>query len=82
MIDGLEKAIELVGGQNPLARAITVAINTPDKTVKQGRIWQWLHRDGKVPAEYCIAIERATGGAVTRHELRPDIYGAPAMEGS
>lgn len=25
-----------------------------------------------IPAVYCIAIETATGGAVTRREMRPD----------
>jgi DNA-binding transcriptional regulator YdaS (Cro superfamily) len=42
---------------------------------KQGNIWDWLQA-GKVPAEACIPIEKATGGLVTRYELRPDIYPA------
>jgi DNA-binding transcriptional regulator YdaS (Cro superfamily) len=29
---------------------------------------------GKVPAERVLSIESATDGAVTRHELRPDLY--------
>jgi DNA-binding transcriptional regulator YdaS (Cro superfamily) len=38
-----------------------------------------------VPADRCLPIERATGGAVTRYDLRPDIFGdapdgAPARE--
>jgi DNA-binding transcriptional regulator YdaS (Cro superfamily) len=32
---------------------------------------QWV----QVPAERCVAIEAATGGKVTRYELRPDIFG-------
>ena len=28
----------------------------------------------RVPAERVIEIESATGGQVTRHELRPDLY--------
>lgn len=37
---------------------------------------QW-HR---VPPEHCIPLERATSGALSRHDLRPDIFG-PAPEG-
>lgn len=33
----------------------------------------WKAR-GTTPAEYCAAIERATAGAVTRADLRPDDY--------
>ena len=64
-LGALEKAVELAGGQTALARAVDV---------KQGHIWWWLNRSGKAPAEKCIDIERATAGAVTRHELRPDVY--------
>jgi DNA-binding transcriptional regulator YdaS (Cro superfamily) len=28
----------------------------------------------RVPPQHCIAIERATSGAVTRSELRPDLW--------
>jgi DNA-binding transcriptional regulator YdaS (Cro superfamily) len=38
----------------------------------QGAISQWLRK--RVPADRVLAIERATGGKVTRHELRPDLY--------
>lgn len=30
----------------------------------------------RVPAEYCRAIEKATEGALTRYQLRPDVFGA------
>jgi DNA-binding transcriptional regulator YdaS (Cro superfamily) len=33
-----------------------------------------LKRDKRVPAEWCLKLERATGGAVTAHDLRPDLY--------
>lgn len=36
----------------------------------------WMRRG--VPARRCAAIEKATGGAVTRRQLRPDIFGAEA----
>ncbi len=46
--------------------------------VKQGHVWHWLNKSHRVPADYVLTIEAATGGAVTRHELRPDIFGKPA----
>jgi len=59
----LERAVALAGGQAALARLVGV---------RQPHIWNWLHRNGRVPAERVIAVEAATG--VPRHELRPDIY--------
>lgn len=40
---------------------------------RQSLIWYWL-KCGHVSAAAAIPIEQATGGQVTRHELRPDIY--------
>jgi DNA-binding transcriptional regulator YdaS (Cro superfamily) len=34
-------------------------------------ISQWAHGIRSVPVERCVAIERATAGAVTRRDLRP-----------
>lgn len=45
---------------------------------RPGHIWAWINRDHRVPAEMCKPIEHATGGLVTRHELRPDIFDPPA----
>jgi DNA-binding transcriptional regulator YdaS (Cro superfamily) len=42
--------------------------------VSQGMVWQWLNKRRPVAAEKVLAIETATGGEVSRHELRPDIY--------
>ncbi len=57
----LERAIEAAGGTAALARTINV---TPQA------ISQWK----QVPAERVIAVEAATGEAVSRQELRPDLY--------
>ena len=46
----------------------------------QGLISQWESGKVKVPAERVGAIETATGGAVTRHDLRPDVFGAAPAE--
>jgi DNA-binding transcriptional regulator YdaS (Cro superfamily) len=60
----LEEAVELAGGQTALARTIGK---------EQGHVSTWLRRD-KVAAECVLAIEAATG--VSRHRLRPDVFGA------
>jgi DNA-binding transcriptional regulator YdaS (Cro superfamily) len=62
MKQALKQAVTVSGSSKLLGHAIGV---TPE------RVRMWLHRDN-LPAEYVIAIERATG--VSRHELRPDIY--------
>lgn len=64
----LMRAIEACGSQTALARACGV---------KQGHVWYWLNKAKQVPAEYAGLIEAATGGTVTKAELRPDIFDAP-----
>ncbi|WP_019558508.1 helix-turn-helix domain-containing protein [Thioalkalivibrio sp. ALE12] len=59
------KAAKQAGGQSALAKACGV---------KQQHVWNWIHRDSRVPAERCMAIERATEGAVTARQLRPDVF--------
>lgn len=61
----IQRAIAIVGSQHRLAVAIGV---------KQQHISNWLLRDKRLPAEHVLPIEHATGGQVSRHELRPDIY--------
>lgn len=68
-MEALTRAIEVCGSQAALARAVGV---------KQAHIWNWLNRDKKVPGEFVMRIEQATGGQVTRYELRPDIFGEAA----
>ncbi len=67
----LERAVEIVGGQSALARKLGL---------KQANVWHWLNRAEHVPAEQAIAIELATGGAVTRAALRPDLFAAADNE--
>jgi TorA maturation chaperone TorD len=64
----LERAVEIAGGQSALARKLGL---------KQANVWHWLNRAEHVPAEQAVAIEAATGGAVTRAELRPDLFAEP-----
>ncbi len=63
--DALAAAVDLVGGQAKLARILGVS---------QPNVWHWLHKSERVPGEYVLKIEEATGGKVSRHDLRPDLY--------
>lgn len=69
-LKALQRAIDLLGSQAELARAIS----SDENPIKQQHIWNWINRDKKIPAEAAIPIETATKGRVSRHELRPDIY--------
>lgn len=62
-MDALQKAVDIAGGQNSLARKLGI---------KQPTIWRWIHVQKRIPAERVLAVESLTG--VPRHELRPDIY--------
>ena len=66
----IKRAVDQAGGQSALARSI-------GKGVKQQNVWWWVHK-GAAPPEHCLAIEQATG--VSRHELRPDVFGAAGNE--
>ena len=59
----LSKVVAFLGGDAALAREL--GISAP-------AVSQWRKRGTPIRAEFCAAIERATGGAVTRKELRPD----------
>lgn len=69
----LEKAIKYSGTQAALAAAINEFVPR-SKRIKQQYISKWLNRTKNIPAEYVLPIERAVNGAVTRYDLRPDIY--------
>lgn len=61
----LDKACESLGSQDRLAAALGI---------KSPSISDWRKRK-RVPAERCLAIEVLTLGAVTRQDLRPDVFG-------
>ena len=63
-MDAIHRAVEQAGGQQALAQKLGVRYQAVQK---------WL-RAKRVPAERVLAIEEATGGLVSRHELRPDLY--------
>jgi hypothetical protein len=61
----VRRAIELAGSQRALAAQIGLS--------QQGISWL-LNEAPQVSAEIAIAIHRATGGKVSKEELRPDIF--------
>ena len=66
-MNAIISAISHSGGPQALANALGVSIQ---------RVVNWRNR-GRVPAAWAARIEAATHGAVTRHDLRPDIYPHP-----
>lgn len=62
-MNAIERAINIAGNATRLANLLGVSVQA---------VCFW--RDGRrgIPVEKCTAIERATGGAVTRRDLRPD----------
>lgn len=62
-ITAIQKASEIVGGKSALARLVGVRPPT---------VQQWANGSRPVAPDRCIDIERVTGGAVTRSDLRPD----------
>lgn len=63
--EALIQVLKIVGGQTNLASLCGL---------KQQTIHVWLKKYGRVPVERVLQIEKVVNGAVTRHELRPDIY--------
>lgn len=63
-MQGLDKAIEVAGSVEKLADKLGLY---------QGAVSNWRMRK-QIPAERCHDIVRVTNGAVSLHELRPDIW--------
>lgn len=61
----LLEAIRLAGGPGAVGQALGIS---------REAVQQWR----RCPAERAIQLERLTGGQITRHELRPDLYPAEA----
>lgn len=67
-MNAIQRAVQLLQTQTALAKACG---QHPQA------VSRWL-RTGRVPSHHCKAIEEATGGRVTCHDLRPDVFAAPA----
>lgn len=57
-------AVRAAGSQSAFGRLIGK---------RQSVVHDWLRRGVLLPAEHCRAVEAATG--ISRHKLRPDVYG-------
>jgi DNA-binding transcriptional regulator YdaS (Cro superfamily) len=62
----IKKAVDHIGSQSEVARQLGIW---------QSAVAKWV-RTGKVSAQRAIDLERITEGAVTRAELRPDLWAA------
>jgi len=65
MDDAVRRAIERAGGIVALSRGLGISHNA---------IYSWR----RVPPERVLEVERITG--ISRHELRPDIFGPAPQE--
>lgn len=65
----IDRAIAAAGGQSALAKQLGIS---------QAMVSHWLTGRKAITPERAKQIEDATGGLVKRHELRPDIFDAPA----
>lgn len=69
MIEGIEALKAAIPAhfetQGAMAKVVGVTPQAVSEILRQGK---------KVPAEWCLPIERATEGKITRHQLRPDLY--------
>lgn len=75
--ESLQRAVDLAGGQAPLARGIQKRL--PGSKIGQVHVWGWLNsvKMEVPPAEVVIAIAETVGWRITPHELRSDIYPSP-----
>ncbi|MGQ3674276.1 transcriptional regulator [Xanthobacter sp. TB0139] len=65
--DHISRAVQIRGSQLKLAQAAGCS---------QQQISFLLSRARRISAEMALRIEAATDGAVSRHDLRPDVFGA------
>lgn len=65
----LKRAIEAAGGPSAVGRLFQVS---------HSAVLQWK----RCPAERVLILAAATGGAVSKEELRPDLYPPPAGDRS
>lgn len=70
--DLIQHAVDITGSQQKLAESAGCS---------QQHISYLLTTAKRVSAETALSIERATGGKVTRHELRPDLFPQPEAQG-
>lgn len=68
--EALDRAVDAASGVSKLAVRLDISANV---------VSNWRMRGG-VPAEWCIRVEMAVDAAVTRYDLRPDVFGPAPVE--
>ena len=63
--DVLRRAVRQLGSASAAARIPGLTPQAVSDLSRRGR---------KAPAEWCLKLERATGGAIARQDLPPDLY--------
>lgn len=75
VVKALDRAVKLAGGQTALANKVNEIVKgTGVKPITQRHVWNWLHRDRKVPAEYAIPIEKVVDRKIYCHQLCPTVF--------
>ena len=72
--EALCRAVEVIGGQTAMARALSVKTG---RSIRQQHIWNWLNRDGGLPAAYAPLVQtlcRELGEELSCYSLCPDFY--------
>lgn len=67
----IERAVSIFGSQKKLADAMSCS---------QQHVSLLIRGAVRVTAEMALAVDKATDGVVSKHDLRPDIFGEPATE--
>lgn len=66
----IQRACDIVGGQSALARMLI----KPNGQALTPQAVGAMVKNNRVDPRWVLTIEEATGGQVTRRELRPDLY--------
>lgn len=70
----VDRAVALLGSQAKLAQAAGCS--------QQYISWLLSDTSRRISAEMAIAFDKATDGAVSKHQLRPDIFGPMPKAGA
>lgn len=70
----LQKVVEIIGGQTALANVLS---DRTGRSIRQQHIWNWLNRDGGLPAAYAPLVQslcKELGEDIPCSYLCPEFY--------
>jgi hypothetical protein len=80
--EAIRKCVDIAGGQTALVERMKPFLPEElSRSFRQGHLSNWLNRERKSqvpPAEYVPAMSLSVDFKVSEHQLRPDIFVAPA----